>query len=903
MRKGLKHLGVFLLAGAVIILLALAILWRTLPQWLPTVAKHWLPQGTQLTLATTPVWSQGAWFLPDVRFQAQDCLLAEAKDVHLSSLATRWDLQLAQLDVDTACLAKLPASQGSSAPLSLPGLQKQLPLGRLHIAKLNITPYQLYAGELNIDNNGQQQVITYQGDALHFKAELDNNQQLTVHSLSLLPPGGGEPISLTGKLALPVALDTLPASGELHGEMRSAAVPHPLDISVNWQQKQGELQLIEKGEQQPLVTLPWQLEEKKITIVNGKWRWPYAAQPLSGGVSLTFDNWSDNFNETTLSGRLNVLTQGHNGKANVVLSLGPGKIGLLDSDIPFQLTGQANLPQMSLSASFPATLTGSVLNPVVALHSGALLRAWGNPTPTLTLRDARWPLAGVNVSAKGVSGPLQAIVRGEDSYWGSFDLHLNGKSQDFWPDKGRWNFNYWGNGNLPPLGGKWDVAGKGSWLDALLSLTQLSAGFDRLHYGLVNVAAPRLTLTTPLVWQRPIPPRYVKTLAPVTPSFTGALKLVASKIDFENNGNLPATTLELALKGANPNDINLNGRLEALPIGPIRLNGRWDGARLRGQGWWPKQDLTAFQSLLSPDLKIKLRGGELYAQSAFSAARGQGFIAGGHWVVKNGSMWLKDGDLSGLEFSLSYRLKDSVWQFGTKAPVSLRIGELNNLFPMQNITAELQGSYPWSEKAPLRLSNVGMDALMGHVSLSALRLPQHDAAVLKLQKISLSTLFTALKPKQLTMSGRVNGELPLFVDNPKWLIHDGWIANDGGLTLRLDPDFAAAMGGGNIANRLVIQLLQYLEIQRSYAKVSLDNLGELTMAAEINGVNNTDQQKREIHLNYTHQENVYQLWRSLRFGDSLQEWLQQQLNASSPTAVPTVVPTVVNTNQKSRNDK
>ncbi|WP_045047724.1 YdbH family protein [Rouxiella chamberiensis] len=885
MRKGLKKLGVILLVSALVLLLALAILWRTLPQWLSPLAGHWLPQGTELRISSTPVWSQGAWHLPEVRYQAQDCLLATAKNVRLAHGVTGWDLQMDQLDLDTACLAKLPASQGDSTALSLPEIQKTLPAGRVHIGNLAITPYQQYAGAFTLENQGEKPTLDYRGEALSFKASLDPQQQLVIQSLTLTPPGGNEPIALTGRLVLPAALNTLPQSGEIHGEMRSAAVPNPLDILLRWQQQQGELTLAEKGQTQPLMSLPWHLGDKTLQIVGGQWRWPYATQPLSGGISLTLDNWNSSFNQTMLTGRLNVLTQGHNGKANAVLSLGPGKIGLLDSDIPFQLTGQANLPKMSLSASFPATLTGSVLNPEIALHSGALLRAWGRPSPTLTLRDARWPLAGVKVSAKGVSGPLQAIVRGEDNYWGAFDVHLNGKSQDFWPDRGNWNFNYWGNGNLPPLGGKWDVAGKGHWQDAKLSLTRLSAGFDRLQYGLVSVDAPRLTLVKPLEWQRPVPASYADTEPASTPDFRGELKLVAKKIALENNGYLPPTTLTLAFRGADPMHINLGGQLEALPIGPIRLSGRWDGERLRGQGWWPKQDLTAFQSLLSPDLDIKLRGGEFYAQSAFSAARGQGFMAGGHWVVKGGSLWLKDGDLDGLDFSLTYRLKDSVWQFGTRSPVSLRIGELNNLFPMQNITAELQGSYPWSEKSPLRLTNVGMDALMGHISLSALRLPQHDAAVLKLQKISLSALFTALKPKQMTMSGLVNGELPLFVDNPKWLIHEGWIANDGGLTLRLDPDFAAAMGGGNVANRLVIQLLQYLEIHRSYAKVSLDNLGELTMAAEINGVNNTQNQKREIRLNYTHQENVYQLWRSLRFGDSLQEWLQQQLSAPQQTAV------------------
>ena len=299
---------------------------------------------------------------------------------------------------------------------------------------------------------------------------------------------------------------------------------------------------------------------------------------------------------------------------------------------------------------------------------------------------------------------------------------------------------------------------------------------------------------------------------------------------------------------------------------------------MRGEGWWPKQSLKVFQPLISPDLNIKLRDGEFYAQSAFSAARVQGFEAGGHWVVKNGGMWLKDGEMSGLDFVMSYRLKNHLWQLGAKQPVTLRIKSFSNLFEMQNISADLQGTYPYSEQAPLTLSNVGVDALNGRISLSALRMPQHDAAVLKLDKVDLSALFTALKPKQFAMSGRVDGELPLYLNHPKWLVHNGWIANSGMLTLRLDKDMADAIGSNNLATGAAIDWLRYMEINRSKARVDLDNLGELTLKARIDGVNPQKSAKREVILNYSHQENVFQLWRSLRFGDNLQEWLEQALS-------------------------
>ena len=127
--------------------------------------------------------------------------------------------------------------------------------------------------------------------------------------------------------------------------------------------------------------------------------------------------------------------------------------------------------------------------------------------------------------------------------------------------------------------------------------------------------------------------------------------------------------------------------------------------------------------------------------------------------------------------------------------------------------------------------------LNGHISLSALRLPQHDAAVLKLDKVDLSALFTALKPKQFAMSGRVDGELPLFLNHPKWLVQNGWIANAGTLTLRLDKDMADAIGSNNLATGAAIDWLRYMEINRSHARVDLDNLGELTLSARIDGIN------------------------------------------------------------------
>ncbi len=278
---------------------------------------------------------------------------------------------------------------------------------------------------------------------------------------------------------------------------------------------------------------------------------------------------------------------------------------------------------------------------------------------------------------------------------------------------------------------------------------------------------------------------------------------------------------------------------------------------------------------------MKIRAGELRAQVAFSAAAKEGFSAGGHWAVTQGSLWTSDNQINGVDFSLPFRLKDQQWQLGVRGPVQLRIGEITNQFAMKDIRADLQGYYPWSEAQPLTLQAVSMALLGGEVTLPALRLPQHQAATLSLRDISLSKLVTALKPKQFAMSGRINGELPLWVNNPRWLVQNGWIANSGSLTFRMDKDMADAITAGNVAAGAAMDWLRYMEISRSWATLDLDNLGNLAMQAQVQGVSRFSNRKQTVNLNYRHQQNLFQLWRSLRFGDNLQSWVEQ--NATLPT--------------------
>ncbi|MFC0139627.1 YdbH family protein [Erwinia mallotivora] len=853
-----------------ILLLAGASLWLTAVHWLPRLAGLWLPVNTTIQLESNFSWRDGGVWLPAISYRVGDCQLAAVEDLSLKRANGRWQLTAARVDVTSNCLSQLPQNSQPTAPKSVADWQSLLPSARVSVSQLTVTPWQNWAGSLQLDVQPEQQRIDYQGKNIHLAATL-HGQRLDISSLVVNAPGLPQPVRVGGSVTLPAIPDALPATGAIHANLTTDSVPHPLLATLDWQQDKGEVRIMAEDTKTLLFRLPWQISPMEISVQQGEWHWPYASQPLSGGINFSLKNWQQGLSSTEMTGRLNALTQGKGGKGNVVLTLGPGHLDWEQSRLPFRLTGDSKMDQMLFFAAIPGEVQGALSAPEMILKPGALLRMRGKLLSTLEVDEARWPLSGLKVSSSGIDGRLQAILTAHDPDTGRFRVHLDGRADNFWPDQGRWQWRYWGDGMLSSFRAKWDVNGRGRWQDKLIELESLSTGFNQISYDSINVHAPRLMLETPLRWQRDTS----------APSFSGKLKLKAQQTTFSSGGHLPPAILRLALNGRDPGSFLLQGTLQASPIGPVRLYGRWDGQRLRGQAWWPQQSLTVFQPLLSDDLKMKIQGGTLKAQMAFSAASGQGLATGGHWVVADGSMLMPDNEIKGADFSLPFRFRNNQWYFGARGPVSLRIKEIKNQFALQNITADLQGWYPWSKSHPLRLSNVGMAVLGGKMRMESLQMPQTEAATLRLINISMSELITAIRPKQIAMSGHINAVLPLWLDDSHWLVKEGWIANSGPLTVRLDKDFADAVSANNIAAGAATDWLRYMEISRSYATLNIDNIGQMTLKAQVNGTSRFSDKNQRVSLNYTQQENLFQLWRSLRFADNLQSWVEQ--NASLPT--------------------
>ncbi|QPR27171.1 YdbH family protein [Edwardsiella hoshinae] len=838
--------------------------WWAMPHWLPRLLQPWLPAGAELRLPVRPYWSQGALRLPRLDYRQAGCPLLTLRQAALGYHQAHWQLQVVTLEVESRCFG---ASKGDATQLTLSALQQALPPLSLTIDRLTLRPWPHYGGTLRLYNQNGRQRLSLQGEQLQLELALVR-QTLHIHQLWVKQLALAHALQLQGQVTLGRDLVSPPTGGVLQAQFRLAATPEPLHLRLDWQAQEGRAWLTRAGTRRPLLDLPWQQRAEKLIVRDGRWFWPDAPQALHGGVNLTLQrDPTQGWRHAMLQARLNMLSQGAQGKANLVMQLGPGRLDLQPGAFPLRLDGRVNHRALSFASALSAEVSGTPRAPRLRFLPGALLRVWGRPDAQTTIEEVRWPLAGVQLSAAGISGRLQAILRVSHRYWGRGQLHLDGQASAFRPDHGSWRWRYWGQGRMPPLRARWTVSGQGRWHDDELRLDQLSAGFDHLAYGLARVTQPRLTLSQPLIWRR----------SAQHAAFSAGFALVARRVDFNHGGYLPTPQLRVVAVGASPQAMQLQGALHAGAIGPIRLTGRWDGRRLRGQAWWRSQPMQVFQPLLAPSLGMQLYAGRFHAQAAFSAARGQGFIAGGHLQAQRVALWLKEGRVDGLDLTLPYRLHDKRWQLGPHGPATLRIDRLVNQFDLQQIRADFQGYYPYSEAYPLTVREVSARLFGGELAFSQLRLPQHQATVLRLHDIELSELITALKVKQFALSGRVEGALPLYLHNPQWIIHQGWFANTQPITLRLDKDTVDAVASNNLAGGAALDWLRYMEVGRSHARLDLSNLGELTLNATLYGVNRVKDRRRVIALNYRQRENVFQLWRSLRFGDNLQAWLASRL--------------------------
>lgn len=196
-------------------------LLMTLGLWVPTLSRIWLPVGTRIALEESSLLTRHGLVIPDLRYLVNDCSLAHIIQAELMH-PSRWLMNIKSLELDTSCLAKLPASETSTAaPRTLAQWQSILPNTWINIDNVILTPWQEWKGKLAISMTPIVQQIRYQGEKVKFQGQL-RGQALTVSQLDIAALVNQPSISLTGVFTLPLVPDGLPVSAH-DGDVAFAA--------------------------------------------------------------------------------------------------------------------------------------------------------------------------------------------------------------------------------------------------------------------------------------------------------------------------------------------------------------------------------------------------------------------------------------------------------------------------------------------------------------------------------------------------------------------------------------------------------------------------------------------------------------------------------------------------------
>ncbi|SET36887.1 intermembrane phospholipid transport protein YdbH family protein [Thorsellia anophelis] len=743
--------------------------------------------------------------------------------------------------------------------LTNPNMQLEGHFAEISNSLLGITSKHHFLPRLGLYPVNQSKRISAKRYALTidtFKANITNDSENQVN------------ITSKGNIIFNDIIVSMPEFALFEAIINSDLLPEKNNIARISLKQNKLLATLQQPNEGVLLSLPLTFSDTKISIAQGKWAWPYLAQKLHGNLFLSIDQANESLKETSFNARINMQTEAKRGKSNLVLTIPPTELNQVLNYMPFQLTGGMNIDNLALNMSVPGYFHINNQEPEVKLKPSALVRAWGQLINDVYIEEARFPLAGISITPNGINGRLQAILKTREALWGQVELHMDGKAINLLPDTGKWFWLSWGNGNMPLLNAKWDMESKGKILNGTLYVENLSTGLNQIQYGRVKVDEPRITLNEPIIL---IPNHhsldkkgYLK----------GKLALDANSIKFDNGGKIDNPIFDVSLSGNSVNEFQFKGNLQSERFKHITINGRWDGQRLRGQGWWPLQDVRSFRNLFSDKTDLDIKTGTFYAQASFSAAENQGFVMGGHLVFNDVDMRYENSHISGLDFIMPYHFADHRWQFGKNAPVTLRIPTLENVILYQNMQVDLQGYYPFDTAYPLTVSNINTDLLGGNLSIDAIKFPQTEPAYLKAKHINSEQFWKLINPTQFTMKGRFGGEFELLFNDPDWLIKNGYVYNEEDIDVNLDTNLINDIKKTNIAAGAAVDWLSALQIAEIKMQLTLTNLGELMLTSRVKAKNSALSEDKLINLNYSHKENVLALWRSLSFKDDLHDWIE-----------------------------
>lgn len=344
-----------------------------------------------------------------------------------------------------------------------------------------------------------------------------------------------------------------------------------------------------------------------------------------------------------------------------------------------------------------------------------------------------------------------------------------------------------------------------------------------------------------------------------TLAVNGEMNLTAAGVS-SSQLNMPASTGRVVAKG---NQLEL-----VLDVKPWQSNLKAQ-ALLSDLMHKPKGSFQV-TSRLAPQLSRDLRLG---FNVLAGHAEGQGKWSWDKVIHTDTQVKLRavDADLGsmlvrGINADLLVKTRDSSVTVASEKTINIDTANVG--IPISEIRFALQG-----QPEQWQLSQIQAKLLGGKATMTAIGWPNSNEQTLELEWLDLKHI-SALQSNpnpDVSISGYVSGSFPLTLNEGKLSIREGRLNNQQPLRLKLNPSASVkALGSSNMAVQFALDTISELDVSVFDARLAMKEDGWATLTASLSGVN-PRAGSQPIVLNYSHEENILDLLRSLRISEEISE--------------------------------
>lgn len=199
---------------------------------------------------------------------------------------------------------------------------------------------------------------------------------------------------------------------------------------------------------------------------------------------------------------------------------------------------------------------------------------------------------------------------------------------------------------------------------------------------------------------------------------------------------------------------------------------------------------------------------------------------------------------------------------------TLQAGSINAGIPIEQITATLV-----SENDAYKLEKISGNLLGGQFVMQNLWLDQREQMFdVVLQNLDLEKIVALQNQPGIRVTGKIMGSIPIETHGKNVNVDDGRLVsqNGGRLTIVHNPAFDTIK-----KQQAELGFLENYQFSQLSSKVTFKPDGWLFLDLAFKGQN--PDKKQAVNFNYTHQENIFALLRTLRVANGIQDKIEKNI--------------------------